>query len=155
MAKRNDFLGIEIWLFGERDMTSWGNRYDFLGKCHVIPSEEIKYSRAKINAHSQTRAQSLQKSKVIILLGITDSNPKWTGMKQATVIHPLRNKLKREHQIHPDKELYRKVEAKKLPRGITQWVSWKNVYFLLKADTLLERGQHNSVKQGNMQTYLK
>ena len=63
-----DFMGIEIWLPGER--------YDFLGKFHVIPAEEIKHSRAKINAHSQTRDRSLQESKVIILLGIIDSNQK-------------------------------------------------------------------------------
>ena len=31
----------------EKEMTFWGNKYDFSGRCYDIPTEEIKSSRAK------------------------------------------------------------------------------------------------------------
>ena len=72
-------------------------------------------------------------------------------MEQSTEIHPLRNKLKRETQIVQKKNYTGRLK-KNLPRGIIQWGNGKDIHFLLKADTLLERGQHKSAKQGNMLT---
>ena len=48
-------------------MTSWGMKYDFLGKCQHTPTEEVKSSCAKINAHSNqcSKLEEIQSNNIV------------------------------------------------------------------------------------------
>ena len=73
-------------------------------------------------------------------------------MEQSTGIHPLRNKLKRENQIYPNKELYQKAKAEIFYKGQLSREIERMYVFCLRPTLLMKRGQRKSVKQGNMST---